>query len=136
MTMGVLRISISVQPDLLRRFDEARKRLGYEERSKAVQTAMQTFVTESKWLCSKQGRGVGAIVMVYDSTTKQVGDTLTEVQHKYRSTAESTVHIHLDEKNCLQIIPVKGDTAEVNALAEELMTKDGVKEVKLAIVTP
>ena len=136
MATGVLRISVSVPPDLLRRFDEAKKRLGYDERSKAVQTAMQTFVTESKWLCTKKGRGVGAIVMVYDSTTKQVGDTLTEVQHKYRNIAESTIHLHLDEKNCLQIIPVRGGAVEVKALAEELMTKDGVKEVKLAIVTP
>ncbi len=135
MSEGVSRISISVPPDLLRKFDEAFKRLGYEERSKAVQTAMQSFVTESKWLCTKQGRGIGAIVMVYDSTIRQVGDVLTEVQHKYRGIAESTVHIHLDEKNCLQIIPVKGDAADVKALAETLMTINGVKEVKLSIVT-
>ena len=136
MSERVSRISVSVQPDLLRKFDEALKRLGYEERSKAVQVAMQSFVTESKWLCSKQGRGIGAIVMVYDSTIRQVGDVLTEIQHKYRDIAESTIHMHLDEKNCLQIIPIRGDTAEVKSLAEALMTTDGVKQVKLAIVTP
>jgi len=136
MSEGVSRISISVPPDLLRKFDEAFKRLGYEERSKAIQTAMQSFVTESKWICAKQGRGIGAIVMVYDSTIRQVGDVLTEIQHKYRGIAESTIHMHLDEKNCLQIIPVRGDTTEVKALAEALMTTEGVKEVKLSIVTP
>ena len=136
MSEGVSRISVSVPPDLLRKFDEALKRLGYEERSKAIQTAMQSFVTESKWLCAKKGRGIGAIVMVYDSTIRQVGDVLTEIQHKYRGIAESTIHMHLDEKNCLQIIPVRGDTAEVKSLAEALMTTDGVKEVKLTIVTP
>ena len=136
MSEGVSRISISVPPELLRKFDEALKRLGYEERSKAVQIAMQSFVTESKWLCAKQGRGIGAIVMVYDSTIRQVGDVLTEIQHKYRSIAESTIQMHLDEKTCLQIIPVRGDTADVKSYAEVLMTIDGVKEVKLAIVTP
>jgi CopG family nickel-responsive transcriptional regulator len=136
MSEGVARISVSIQPDLLRKFDEAQKRLGYVDRSKAVQTAMQNFVTESKWLCTKRGRGIGAIVMVYDSTIRQVGDVLTEMQHKHRSIAESVIHLHLDEKNCLQIIPVRGDAAEVKSLAEELMTTDGVKEVKLAIVTP
>ena len=136
MSVGVSRISVSVPPDLLRKFDEALRRLGYDERSKAVQTAMQSFVTESKWLCAKQGRGIGAVVMVYDSTVRQVGDVLTEIQHKHRGVAESTIHMHLDEKNCLQIIPVRGDTAEVKSLAEALMTVDGVKQVKLAIVTP
>jgi len=136
MSKGVSRISVSVSPDLLRKFDEALKRLGYEERSKAIQTAMQSFVTESKWLCAKQGRGIGAIVMVYDSTIRQVGDILTEIQHKYRGIAESMIHTHLDERNCLQIIPVRGDTAEVKSLVEALMTVDGVKQVKLTIVTP
>ncbi len=136
MSEGVSRISISVPPDLLRKFDEASKRLGYEERSKAIQTAMQSFVTESKWLCTKKGRGIGAIIMVYDSTIRQVGDVLTEIQHRYRGIAESTIHMHLDEKNCLQIIPVRGKTADVKSLVEALMTTDGVKEVKLTIVTP
>lgn len=133
---NVSRISVTVSPDLLRKFDEASQRLGYDERSKAVQTAMQSFVTESKWICAKKGRGIGAIVMVYDSTIRQVGDNLTEMQHKYRGIAESTIHLHLDEKNCLQIIPIRGDTVKVKSLMEELMTADGVKEVKLALVTP
>ncbi len=136
MSEGVSRISISVPPDLLRKFDEAFKRLGYEERSKAVQAAMQSFVTESKWVCAKQGWGIGAIVMVYDSTVRQVGDVLTEIQHQYLKISESTIHLHLDEKNCLQIIPVRGETKDVQSLAEALMTIDGVKEVKLSIVTP
>ena len=74
--------------------------------------------------------------MVYNSTIRQVGDKLTEMQHKYRDIAESVIHLHLDEKNCLQIIPVRGVTAEVKSLAEALMTTEGVKEVKLALVTP
>jgi len=133
---NVSRISVTVPPDMLRKFDEASRRLGYDERSKAVQTAMQNFVTESKWICAKKGKGIGAIVMVYDSTIRQVGDNLTEIQHKFRDIAESTIHLHLDEKNCLQIIPVRGKTADVKSFMEDLMTADGVKEVKLALVSP
>jgi CopG family nickel-responsive transcriptional regulator len=136
MSEGVARISVSIPPDLLRKFDEASKRLGYDERSKAVQTAMQSFVTESKWLCEKKGRGIGAIVMVYDSTIRQVADTVTQIQRKYRNIAESAIQMHLDDKNCLQIIPVNGDATEVKSLVEALLTIDGVKEVKLTIVTP
>jgi metal-responsive CopG/Arc/MetJ family transcriptional regulator len=58
------------------------------------------------------------------------------MQHKYRGIAESVIHLNLDEKNFLQIIPVHGDTADVKSLVEYLMTTDGVKNVKLAIVTP
>ena len=136
MSERVSRISVSVPPDLLRIFDEAHKRLSYIGRSKAIQTAMQSFITESKWICPKMGQGIGAIVMIYDSTTRQVGAVLTEMEHKHRNIAETVIHLHLDDKNCLQIIPVRGKAAEVKSLAEELMTTEGVKEVKLAIVTP
>ena len=63
-------------------------------------------------------------------------DALIETQRKYRGIAESAIHLHLDEKNCLQIIPVKGGAAHVKSLAEGPMTISGVMEVKLAIVTP
>jgi len=136
MSKNVSRISVSVPPDLLRRFDEAQKRLGYTDRSKAVQIAMQSFVTESKWLCTQEGNGTGAIVMVYDSAIRQIGDLLMELEREYRGIVESVVHLHLDEKNCLQTISVRGRSEEIKALAEKLMITEGVKEVKLAIVTP
>ena len=136
MREGVSRISVSVSPILLRRFDEALRRLGYTDRSKAVQNAMQSSVTESKWLCSKEGRGVGAIVLVYDSGVRQVVETIIDTQQKYQSIAESSISLRVGETNCPQIIPVRGGAAQVKSLAEGLMTTDGVREVKLAIVTP
>ena len=132
----VSRISVSVSPLLLRRFDEALRRLGYTDRSKAVQNAMQSFVTESKWLCSKEGRGVGAIMLVYDSSVRQVVEKIIDTQQNYRSIAESSINLRVDETNCLQIIPVRGGAAQAKSLAEGLMTIGGVREVKLAIVTP
>ena len=111
MREGVSRISVSVPPLLLRRFDEAFRRLGYTDRSKAVQNAMQSFVIESKWPCSKGGRGVGAIMLVYDSGVRQVVETIIDTQQKYRRIAESSINLHVDE-NCLQIIPVRGGAAQ------------------------
>jgi len=136
MSENVSRISVSVPPDLLRRFDEAHKRLGYTDRSKAVQIAMQSFVTESKWLCTREGNGTGAIVMVYNSAIRQIGDLLMDLEREYHDIVKSVVHLHLDEKNCLQTISVRGRTEEIKALAEKLAITEGVKEVKLAIVTP
>ncbi len=133
---GVTRISVSIPPELLRKFDEASERLGYKDRSKAAQAAMQSFVTESKWVCAKQGRGVGVIVLLYKHGEKDVEDALTDIQHRYMHVTDSSMHIHLDEENCLEIVPVKGSSAEIKDLAQELLTKEGVKGLKLAMVTP
>jgi len=132
----VSRISISVPQDLLRSFDDHIKRLGYDNRSKAIQDAMQNLITESKWMCEKMGRGVGAIAMVYDHGVKGLEEELTDVQHHFEETIYSSMHVHLDEENCLEIIAVRGKASDVRDLAQELKTKKGVKQLKLAIVTP
>jgi len=132
----VSRISISVPQDLLGSFDEHIKRLGYENRSKAIQDAMQSLVTESKWMCEKMGNGVGAIAMIYDHGVKGLGEELTDVQHHFEETVRASMHIHLDEENCLEIIAVRGKATDVRDLAQELKTRRGVKQLKMAIVTP
>lgn len=132
----VSRISISVQSALLQRFDEHIVRLGYANRSKAIQDVMQNLVTESKWVCTKGGAGIGAITMVYNPHAKGLEEELTEVQHQFKETIRSSMHIHLDQENCLEIIAVKGKASAVRDLAQELKTRKGVKQLKLAIVTP
>jgi CopG family nickel-responsive transcriptional regulator len=132
----VSRISISVPTDLLHRFDEHVNRLGYENRSKAVQDAMQSLITESKWMCEKMGRGIGAIAMVYNHGVKGLEGKLTDVEHQFEEAICSSMHIHLNKESCLEIIAVRGKASDVRDLAQELKTQRGVRQLKLAIVTP
>jgi CopG family nickel-responsive transcriptional regulator len=132
----VSRISISLPSALLHRFDEHRHRLGYKHRSKAIQDAMQTFITESKWLCEHRGTGVGTITMVYDHHVQQLEGDLTEIQHQFHTVICSSMHVHLGEDHCLEIIAVQGPTRQVKELAQELKTQKGVKQLKLTIITP
>ena len=132
----VSRISISIPSKLLRSFDDHINRLGYESRSKAIQDAMQSLITESKWVCEKMGKGVGAIVMVYDHEIKDLEEELTNIQHHFEESICSSMHVHLDAANCLEIIAVRGKAEAIKCLAQELQTKKGVKQIQLAIVTP
>jgi len=132
---GVSRISVSVPPELLRKFDEAAKRMGYEDRSKAIQAVMRDLVTESKWICEKIGVGVGAIAMVYSHDIRGLEKEITHMQHEHVETVISSMHVHLDEENCLEIIAVRGRASNIRKLSDELKTKKGVKQLKLAIVT-
>ena len=132
----VIRISISISSELLKRFSDHVQRLGYESRSKAVQDAMQSLITESKWMCEKMGKGVGAIAMVYNHKVKGLEEELTDIQHHFEEIICSSMHVHLDADNCLEIIAVKGQANRVRDLTQELRIKKGVKQIKLAIVTP
>lgn len=132
---GVSRISVSVPPELLRKFDEATKRMGYEDRSKAIQAVMRDLVTESKWICEEMGVGVGVIAMVYNHDVKGLEKEITHIQHEHVKTVISSMHVHLDEENCLEIIAVRGRASDVRELSDGLKTRKGVKQLKLVIVT-
>lgn len=128
---GVLRFSVSVPPELLKKFDEAIKRMGYD-RSKAIQLAMRNFLTEYMWKHEEEEMVSGTMTIIYDHEVKGLEESLTDTQHLYRNIISSTMHIHLDERNCLLVIAVKGEVKAIQNLAKELMSKRGTKQLKLA----
>jgi len=132
---GVSRISISLPPDLLDEFDKMIKQMGYD-RSKAIQASIRNFLTENKWMHEEKGIVMGALTMIYDHEVKGLEESLTDAEHLYSDIITSSMHIHLDERNCLEIIAVKGKVESIRDLAQDLMSKRGVKQIRLAIVTP
>jgi CopG family nickel-responsive transcriptional regulator len=123
----IIRVGVTFPPDLLRDFDE--------NRSKAVQDAVRTFVSERKWIQEERGIQAGVLMMLYDHEVRGLESALTHIQHQYTNVICSTMHIHLSEKDCLEAIAVKGDVAEIRKLSDELTAKRGVKILKTMIVS-
>ncbi len=131
----VVRVSVTFPPDLLKDFDEVIRKIGYENRSKAVQDAIRLFVSERKWLQEEKGLQAGVLMLLYDHEVRGLEDTLTDVQHRYASVISSTMHIHLTERDCLEAVAVKGDATEIHRLSNELSSKRGVKLLKTMIIS-
>jgi CopG family nickel-responsive transcriptional regulator len=131
----VSRISISLPRELLREFDESSRQIGHEDRSKAIRAAMRSLITESIWTREEQGAVVGALIIVYDHHVKGLEEKMTGIQHHYKNVVASSMHIHLDERNCLEIIAVRGESREIKNLAQKLTIR-GVKQLKQATITP
>jgi len=133
---GVVRFSVSLPPTLVKEFDDVWKNMKYESRSKAVHDAMRTFISEFKWTCGETERVAGAILLLYYLEKPNLLKRIMEIQHKFRSIISSTTHIHLEEDRCLEIIAVNGEASGIRELAQELMAKRGVKQVKVAVIAP
>ena len=56
---------------------------------------------------------------------------LDEVQHDYTDEIVSTMHVHLDHHNCLEILALKGRGERVYELADRLLGLRGVKHGEL-----
>jgi CopG family nickel-responsive transcriptional regulator len=134
--LGVVRFSVSLPPSLVDEFDSAWKSMNYENRSKAVHDAMRTFISEFKWTHGEKEHVAGAILLLYYLDKPNLLKRIMEIQHKFRDIISSTTHIHLEEDKCLEIIAVNGEAGEIRNLAQELMARKGVKQVKISVVAP
>ncbi|MGP3667392.1 MAG: nickel-responsive transcriptional regulator NikR [Candidatus Bathyarchaeota archaeon] len=117
----VTRISITIPKELLKEFDETSRTVGYRKRSRAVSEAIRKFIAEHKLLEKiKLGDCAGTITYTYNHEVRGLPDRITEIQHRYSDIISSTLHIHLDEKNCLENLMVRGSVDKVKKLVKRL----------------
>ena len=131
----IVRVGVTFPPELLKDLDEIIDDIGYESRSKAIQDAVTSFVTEQRLLNKEKGKKAGVLVMVYDHDVKGLEDELIEAQHHHRNVINSVLHVHLSEQECLEAVAVKGEAEDIRKLAQELATRKGVKQVRSTIVS-
>jgi CopG family nickel-responsive transcriptional regulator len=131
----ITRVGVTFPPELLKEFDQLIGNMGYESRSKAIQDAVRLFISERKWVKEAKADQTGVLLMVYDHEAKGLESELTETQHQHTDLISSTMHIHLNERDCLETIAVKGKASEIRHLSDELATKKGVKILKAMIVS-
>jgi len=134
--MKATRFSVSLPPTLVEEMDKVWRSMRYESRSKAIHDAVRSFITEFEWMQSKAGRVTGAVLVLHYLDKPGLLDEIANIQHRHEDIIPSTMHIHLEENKCLEIIAVKGSTEEAKNLTQDLMTKKGVKQVKAAFIAP
>lgn len=127
-----VRFSISINRKLLEKFDEVIKEKKYKKRSKAIRDLIRDFLIEEEWEKS-EGEVMGALTLLYSHETRGVIEKLIDIQHERYANIISTMHIHLDEHNCMEIIAIKGFPKEVTEISESLISCRGVKHGKLVM---
>lgn len=132
--MGKLvRFGVSIEEDLLKKFDEFIKEENYPTRSKAIGDLIRESLIKREW--KKGGEVAGSIILVYNHHKRELVDKLTDIQHDFHQIVLSTLHIHLDYDNCLEIVAVRGNAKEVEKLGKILKGTKGVKHSSMIITT-
>ena len=117
----VTRFSISLAPSLLKQLDQMSAEKGYDNRSLAVADMIRNHLVEHR---QKTGTAdiAGTITLVYDHHKPHLQATLTDIQHDHHDVILSTVHVHLDHHNCLEVLLVRGQAGVIRKIADELIT--------------
>jgi len=129
----LVRFGVSVEKELLTKFDKHIKEKNYPTRSKAIGDLIRENLVKKEWTEGKEV--VGAITLVYNHHRRELVNRLTDVEHDFHQLIVSSQHIHLDEDNCLEIVVVKGKPKEVEELAYSLKATKGVKHGSLTMAT-
>jgi CopG family nickel-responsive transcriptional regulator len=131
---GLSRIGVAIDSDLLDQFDKLIGRRGYTNRSEAFRDLIRGDLVEQTWE-SPDADVVGTITLVYDHHVRMLSEKLTGIQHDYHHNILSTLHVHLDHDNCLEVLVVRGKSAAVRKVADALISTKGVKHGQLTITT-
>ena len=126
-----MRVGISLPENLLNKFDEIILHRGYSSRSEGVRDAIRSYIVNFEWMSDVQGERVGVITIVYAHSQRGLEDNLTEIQHDFGGLIQSSLHVHLDHDNCLEVVVLRGEGQDVRKAAERMMSLKGVKHVKL-----
>ncbi len=121
------KFGVYLSPDLVGRLEQLAHSLG-TSKSRIVQEALRLYIVESEWSVAREV--AGSINVLYDHEERGVDEKLTDIQHKYLDVVVSAMHVHLDEKRCMLVVAVRGESSKVKSLIDEVRGLRGVLLVR------
>jgi CopG family transcriptional regulator, nickel-responsive regulator len=129
----LVRFGVSLEQELLNKFDRLAKERNYTSRSEAFRDLMRQELVHKQW---QEGKEIaGAITLIYDHHKRELVNKLMDIQHDFGVLIISSQHVHLDDSNCLEIIAFKGSPKEAQKLADRLRSVKGVKHGTVSMST-
>lgn len=132
---NVTRIGVSLEPELLDEFDDMIIRKGYGSRSEAIRDLIRDSLSENDWKNPDQYM-VGTITIIYDHNTGNISEKLMELQHNSNNHVTTTIHVHLDQDRCMEILLVNGALKDLKQLSDEITSVRGVLRGRLTMASP
>ncbi len=133
----VERIGVSLDKKLLAKFDKLIAEQGYQSRSEAIRDLVRRQLSAER-LGHPKSKAVAAVFLVYDHHSTKLTEKLIDLQHTHILASSlhviSSLHVHLDEHNCLEVIVLRGRVGEINKVAESILSMKGVKLGRINVV--
>ena len=128
------RFSVSMPSDLVHQLDGMVVEKGYANRSQAVADMVRAHLVEHRGQMGEH-EIAGTVTLVYDHHKRNIQALLTDIQHDHQDVILSTLHVHLDHNNCMEVLAVRGPASAVKHVADRLIAAKGVKHGRLTVTT-
>ncbi len=131
---ALVRFSVAIGGELLRKFDRYRETHRYPNRSEAVRGLMRDALVEEV-VANDESEAMGVVTLIYDHHAGHVAERLTELQHRHVDRVVTTTHVHLDALRCLEVILLRGPVKIVRELADGLIATKGIETGRLVLAS-
>ncbi len=121
----VSRISISLSEELLQELDQMVGTRGFANRSQAVSTILHRSLTEHRHTLGDRVMA-GTITLFYNHLVGDVQQKLTDLQRRNIDEVVSSLHVHLEQNQTLEVLLVQGPAQKLQAIADEMVALKGV----------
>ena len=130
------RIGVSLEDELLARFDRLIAEKGYASRSEAIRDLIRDALVQRAWERSDdREERVAVVALVYDHDSSSLAQKLAHIQHHNHKAVVSTLHVHMDAHNCLEVLVLRGSARDVVEMGNGLASTKGVKYGKFLPAT-
>jgi CopG family transcriptional regulator, nickel-responsive regulator len=119
------RVTITMERELVEKLDRMIERSGQANRSEAIRDLVRKRLIEEA-LASERRNSVATVTLVYDHERRELADRLLEAGHEHHGEILATMHVHLDEHRCLEVVALKGRAGAIRHIANHLIGMKGV----------
>lgn len=127
------RVTVTIDDELLATVDAFVEQRGYDSRSEALREMARAYVRQQQ---APDGDGpcIAALSRVCDHATRDLARRMAGAMHDHHDLTVSSMHVHLDHDSSLEVSVLRGPTAAVRRLADELTGQRGVRHAHLHLV--
>jgi CopG family nickel-responsive transcriptional regulator len=128
---GLSRFGVAMESSLLAQFDQLVRERG-ATRSELFRDLARAEIVRS--LSRKRVDAFASVTIVYNHHVRELSERITEMQHELGDQVRSTMHVHLDEDRCLEVIVMRGRADRLQSAAEKLFATRGVLQGSIEVV--
>ena len=128
----ITRFGVSIEPDLLNKFDKMIRKKGYKNRSEAIRDIIRKNLITEK-IENSNSEAIGTLTTIYDHHIGNITTKLLDLQHQHHKEILNTTHIHVDHDNCLEVLILKGKAGNIQKLSDTIKSLKGIKHGELVI---
>lgn len=121
----LVRASLSIEHDLMERFDRFVQASGHGNRSEAVRDLIRARLIEEEW-DEGSGDAVASVTLLYDHSRRKLTRQIEEHGHEHHDVVHSSMHIHVSPDVCMEIVVLRGAPAAIKHVANHLIGLPGV----------